>query len=392
MKHNFSKRLDCLPPYLFIEIDKMKKKALAEGKNLIDLGIGDPDLPTPKPIIEELKKTCEDAKYHRYPLGTGLIQFREAVANWYKRRFDVELEPKSEVVTLIGSKEGIGHIPLAFVNPGDVVLVPNPGYPVYNASTVFAGGKPFMMPITEKNNWVPDLNSIPKNLLKKTKLMFLNYPNNPTSAVATREFFEEVVRFAKKHNIIVCHDAAYSEIYFGNEKPLSFLQVNGAKDVGIEFHSLSKTFNMTGWRIGFAVGNKEIVRGLAKVKENLDSGVFEAIQMAGIKALNLPDANTENIRKEYEKRRNILLTGLKEIGLEVGETKATFYVWIKVPQVYKKTKSPSSEFVAFLLQQCGIISTPGVGFGKYGEGYIRMTLCASSAKLEEAIFRMKQNL
>jgi len=335
MKVRIADRLKKLPPYLFIEIDKMKKKAQEEGVDIIDLGIGDPDLPTFTPIIDKMSEEIKKAENHRYPLGTGLKDFKISVAKWYEKRFNVPLSPNDEVLALIGSKEGIGHIPLSFINPGDLVLVPDPGYPVYKGGVIFAGGIPYIMPLLEENNYLPSLKRIPIKVLKKAKMIFLNYPNNPTSSVATKEFFEEVIYFAKKYNIIVCHDAAYSEVYYDGVKPISFLEIKGSKDVGVEFHSFSKTFNMTGWRIGWVVGNKEIISGLAKIKENLDSGVFHAIQRAAITALNLPDEFTDNLRKTYQERRDCLVNGLKSIGWQVNNPMATFYVWVKVPKSIK---------------------------------------------------------
>ncbi|MFH1823665.1 MAG: LL-diaminopimelate aminotransferase [Candidatus Firestonebacteria bacterium] len=392
MKIKAANRLKKLPPYLFIEIDKMKKKAKEDGIDVIDLGIGDPDLPTLTPIIDKMAEEIRKPENHKYPLGSGLKELKIAISNWYMKRFNVSLNPDNEVLALIGSKEGIGHIPLSFVNPGDVVLIPDPGYPAYNSGTIFAGGIPYIMPLLEKNNYLPELKKIPVKVLKKSKLMFLNYPNNPTSSVATKDFFEEVVRFAKKYNIIICHDAAYSEIYYDNIKPISFLEIKGAKDVGVEFHSLSKTFNMTGWRIGFAVGNKDVLSGLAKTKENVDSGIFHAIQKAGITALNLPDRFTNDLRRIYQERRDCLINGLRSIGLDVNNPMATFYVWVKVPErfISKKVKSSSSEFVKYLLTKAGIVSTPGIGFGKYGEGYIRMTITTSIERIREAIDRLKK--
>ena len=394
MKIERAERLKKLPPYLFIEIDKMKRKAKEDGMDLVDLGIGDPDLPTLKPIIEEMQKEIWDASNHQYPLGSGLKDFRVAVTDWYKRRFGGVFDPETEAMALIGSKEAIGHLPLAFINPGDVVLIPDPGYPVYNAGTIFAEGVPYLMPLLEENNFLPDLDIIPAEILKKTKLMFINYPNNPTAAIAPRAFYEKVVAFAKKHNIIVCHDAAYSEMFYDDTKTMSFFEVEGAREIGIEMFSFSKTFNMTGWRLGYAVGNKELISALASVKGNLDSGQFHAIQRAGIAALNLPDKWTNDLRKIYEKRRDVLVGGLKSLGWSVNNPKATFYVWIKVPaafaKMHKDSKSISGELVKFLLQNCGIVSTPGVGFGKYGEGYIRMTICTTEERLKEAVKRLKE--
>lgn len=376
-------RIKTLPPYLFAAIDKMKQEAIARGVDIINLGIGDPDLPTPSPIIDSLAQAARNPKHHQYPSYEGMLAFRAAVADWYKRRFNVSLNPVDEVLTLIGSKEGIGHVPLAFVDPGDVVLVPSPGYPVYPVGTSFAGGVPYIMPLTKANGFLPDLGAIPKDIAQKAKLMWLNSPNNPTSVVMTKEYFKQVVEFAREHRIIVCHDAAYSEIYYDGKRPSSFLEVEGAKEVGVEFHSLSKTYNMTGWRIGFAVGNKEVLAGLSKVKSNLDSGVFEAVQVAGTTALGLDDSVTDGIRKIYQERRDTLVPGLKQLGLEVDPPAAAFYVWVTVPRGYTSTS-----FTAHLLEKAGIVTTPGNGFGSPGEGYIRMTLCTPKERLAEAVERI----
>ena len=378
-------RIKTLPPYLFAAIDKMKQAAIARGVDIINLGIGDPDLPTPAPIIESLAQAAKNPKHHQYPSYEGMPSFRKAVADWYQRRFAVKLDPADEVLTLIGSKEGIGHIHLAFVDPGDVVLVPSPGYPVYPVGTGFCGGVSHIMPLTKANGFLPDLGAVPKEVARKAKLMWLNSPNNPTSVVMTKEYFRQVVAFAQEHEVIVCHDAAYSEIYYDGNRPASFLEVEGAKDVGVEFHSLSKTYNMTGWRLGFAVGNKEVLAGLGKVKSNLDSGVFEAVQAAGITALALDDAVTDAIRKTYQERRDTLIPGLKQLGLEVDAPPAAFYVWVTVPNGYT-----SASFTAHLLEHAGIVTTPGNGFGAPGEGYIRMTVCTSKERLAEAVERMKK--
>ncbi len=378
-------RIKTLPPYLFAAIDKMKQEAIARGVDIINLGIGDPDLPTPIPIIESLANAAKDPKHHQYPSYEGMLSFRKAVAAWYKRRFNVTLEPANEVLTLIGSKEGIGHIHLAFVDPGDVVLVPSPGYPVYPVGTSFAGGASHIMPLTKANGFLPDLGSISKEVAKKAKLMWLNSPNNPTSVIMTKEYFKRVVEFAQENHVIVCHDAAYSEVYYDGRRPASFMEVEGAKDVGVEFHSLSKTYNMTGWRIGFAVGNKEVLAGLGKVKSNLDSGCFEAVQEAGITALSLDDSMTDGLRKTYQDRRDTLIPGLKNLGLAVDPPPAAFYVWVAVPKGYTSTS-----FTAHLLEKAGIVTTPGNGFGEPGEGYIRMTLCTSRERLAEAVERIKK--
>jgi len=378
-------RIKTLPPYLFAAIDKMKQAAIARGVDIINLGIGDPDLPTPAPIIESLAQAAKNPKHHQYPSYEGMLSFRKAVADWYQRRFGVKLDAADEVLTLIGSKEGIGHIHLAFVDPGDVVLVPSPGYPVYPVGTSFCGGVSHLMPLTKANGFLPDLNAIPKEVARKAKLMWLNSPNNPTSVVMTKEYFKRVVAFAQEHQIIVCHDAAYSEIYYDGQRPASFMEVDGAKDVGVEFHSLSKTYNMTGWRLGFAVGHKEVLAGLGKVKSNLDSGVFEAVQAAGITALGLDDAVTNTIRKTYQERRDTLIPGLKQLALEVDAPPAAFYVWVAVPKGYT-----SASFTAHLLEKAGIVTTPGNGFGAPGEGYIRMTVCTSKDRLAEAVERIKK--
>ena len=378
-------RIKRLPPYLFAAIDEMKQKAIARGADIINLGIGDPDLPTPQPIIERLRQAAADPKNHQYPSYEGLLSFRQAVANWYERRFGVTLDPVSEVLTLIGSKEGIGHVPLAVVNPGDTVLVPSPGYPVYPVATSFAGGVPSVMPLRKENRFLPALDAVPGQLADCAKLMFLNSPNNPTSAVADREFFQRVVRFAQQHRIIVCHDAAYSEVYFDGHRPASFLQADGAKEVGIEFHSLSKTFNMTGWRIGFAVGHRQVLAALGKVKSNLDSGVFQAVQEAGVAALESGEVLTQGLRTIYQERRDALVPGLQKLGLEVELPQAAFYVWIAVPPRFTSTS-----FTAHLLEHVGIVTTPGNGFGQEGEGYIRMTLTTSQDRLAEAVERIRK--
>lgn len=380
-----AERVKNLPPYLFAAIDKMKQEAISKGVDLIDLSIGDPDIPTPSHIVESMKSAVEKPEHHRYPSYEGMLVYRDAVSQWYKKRFNVSLDPKSEVLSLIGSKEGIGHIPLAFINPGDIVLVPSPGYPVYPVATLFAGGQPYIMPLIEENNYLPDFNSIPSDILKKAKLMFINYPNNPTSAVAGKDFFAKAMELALANNIIVCHDAAYSEIYYDEEKPMSFLQIEGAKDVGIEFHSLSKTYNMTGWRIGFAVGNKDVIAGLGKIKTNLDSGIFQAIQEAGITALNTDDKTLSDIRSIYQERRDILYNGLVKLGMSVRKPKASFYLWAKVPKGFD-----SSKFVSHLLENAGVLGTPGVGFGAPGEGYIRFALTQPAKRISEAIQRISK--
>lgn len=380
-------RVKNLPPYLFATIDKMKQEARAKGIDLIDMSIGDPDIPTPAHIVDALKQAAEKPEHHRYPSYEGMLSFREAVASWYRNRFNVALNPANEIISLIGSKEGIGHVPLAFVEPGDTVLVPSPGYPVYPVSVLFAGGESHIMPLTEDNGFLPDFSVIPQRVLMNARMMFINYPNNPTSAVAPRSFYEQVIELADKYNIIICHDAAYSEMYYDDERPLSFMEIPGAKEVGIEFHSLSKTYNMTGWRIGFAVGNSDIIAGLGKIKTNLDSGVFQAIQEASIVALGTDESVLSGIRDTYQKRRDVLYEGLKGLGFDVLKPKATFYLWTKVPQGFD-----SSGFVVHLLEKAGVLCTPGNGFGSPGEGYIRFALTVSADRTKEAVERIKKVL
>lgn len=379
-----AERIRKLPPYLFAVLDQLKKKAIDRGVDLINLGVGDPDLPTPQVILDQLYLSAKDPRNHQYPSYEGLPSFRKAVASWYARRFGVTLDHEKEVITLIGSKEGIGHVPLAFINPKEVVLIPDPGYPVYHAGTLFADGESFQMPLKRSNGFLPQFDQIPSRILKKARLLFLNYPNNPTSATAPRAFFEEAVRFAKRHRLIVCHDAAYSEIFFDGQKPISFMEIPGAKDLGIEFHSLSKTYNMTGWRIGFAVGNSLLIEGLGKVKSNIDSGVFQPIQEAGIKALEMKDSLLDNMRKVYEERRDVLVTGLLGMGLDLDPPKASFYVWVRTPK-----GENASKFSSELLDRTGIVTTPGNGFGKSGQGYFRMALTVSKERLGEAVKRME---
>ena len=379
-----AERLKKLPPYLFKAIDEKKAEVRAKGVDIIDLGVGDPDIPTPQHIVEELKRAADDPANHRYPSYSGMKEFRETVAQWYKRRFGVDLDPDNEVVSLIGSKEGIAHFPLAFVNPGDVVLVPSPAYPVYGISTLFAGGEAYIVTLREENDFLPNLAAIPPEILKRAKVMFINYPNNPTSAVADRSFFQEVVEFAKKNRIIVCHDAAYTEVAFDGYQPPSFLEVEGAKDVGVEFHSLSKTYNMTGWRIGFAVGNKEAIGGLGAIKTNIDSGAFQAVQLAAIKALTGPQDCVAQMRKIYQERRDVMVEGLMGAGFEVRKPKATFYLWVKVPDGYT-----SAEITTRLIEETGVVVTPGNGFGEAGEGYFRIALTQDKDRLKEAVERIR---
>ncbi|MBL7151142.1 MAG: LL-diaminopimelate aminotransferase [Candidatus Omnitrophica bacterium] len=380
-----SKRLNSLPPYLFLEIDKAKRIARAAGRDIIDLGIGDPDWPTPKYIIEALYQAAHDPATHRYALDQGMPALRRSIQGWYQRRFAVELNPDSEILPLIGSKEGIAHFPLAFINEGDYSLVPDPCYPPYKGGTIFAGGRPYLLPLLESNGFLPDLAKIPLHIRKKARLIYLNYPNNPTGATAEKDFYREVIAFAKKNKIIVISDLAYSELSYEGYQPASLLEVEGAKDVAIEFHSLSKTYNMTGWRIGWACGNHNLVSALGKVKSNIDSGIFSAIQLAGIAALEGPDEDISKMRSLYQQRRDTLIAGLRSLGWQVTPPRATFYVWIKIPK-----KTDSVRFSSLLLEKADIIVTPGVGFGKYGEGYIRIALTVGEERIKEAVRRLEK--
>ncbi|MBU1090579.1 MAG: LL-diaminopimelate aminotransferase [Candidatus Omnitrophica bacterium] len=382
---NLSKKLTSLPAYLFLEIDKAKRKAKQEGRDIIDLGIGDPDQPTPRDVIDALYQAAQEPANHRYALDQGMPVLRQEIAGWYKNRFSIDLDPEREILPLIGSKEGIAHFPLAFIDQGDYSLVPDPCYPPYKGGTILSGGKPYLMPLVESNSFLPDLKEVPADVLKKAKILFINYPNNPTGATAEKGFFSEVVEFARKNKIIVVSDLAYSEMAYDGYRPPSFLEVEGARDVGIEFHSLSKTYNMTGWRIGWASGNAELVSALAKVKSNIDSGIFSAIQLAGVSAIKIPQEEIKNMCSLYQRRRDVLVSGLNSLGWKVLFPKATFYLWIRVPD-----NTDSIKFAQLILNKSDIVVTPGVGFGRYGEGYIRMALTVSEERIKEALERLKK--
>jgi LL-diaminopimelate aminotransferase len=377
-------RLKKLPPYLFKEIDRMRDEVRSKGVDIIDLGVGDPDRPTPDNVIEKLCEAGRNPANHQYPSYTGMNDFRKTVAAWYKRRYDVDLKWADQVCTLIGSKEGIAHLPLAFINQGDISLVPEPAYPVYHIGTMFAGGSTHFMPLLEKNGFLPDLGAIPTEIAQKAKLMFINYPNNPTGATAGEDFYLEVVEFAQKYEIIVVSDAAYSEMTYDGYVAPSFLTVPGALEVGIELHSLSKTYNMTGWRLGWAAGRAEVVDGLGRIKSNIDSGAFQAVQVAGIEAMEGDQSSLENMRKVYTERRDVLVAGLRDAGLRAEPPKATFYIWVGVPD-----GMTSADFTARLLTEAGIVVTPGNGFGPSGEGYVRFALTQEADRLKEACARIK---
>ncbi|MDD5409444.1 MAG: LL-diaminopimelate aminotransferase [Candidatus Omnitrophica bacterium] len=380
-----SKKVQSLPPYLFLEIDKAKRQARQEGRDIIDLGVGDPDQPTPAFIIEALNKASRDPANHRYALDQGMPALRRGIQGWYKRRFNVNLNPDTEILPLIGSKEGIAHFPLAFLNPGDICLVPDPCYPPYKGGTILAGGLPYIMPLLESNHFLPDLKKIPLSVRKKAKMIFVNYPNNPTNACADADFYRQLIEFAAKNKIIIISDLAYSEMTYDGYKAPSLLEFPGARERVIEFHSLSKTYNMTGWRIGWASGNTQLISALAKVKSNIDSGIFSAVQLAGVAAIEGPQDFLKSMCELYQERRDVLVDGLSALGWKAIKPKATFYVWIKIP-----VKADSISFAAKLLKEADIVVTPGVGFGKYGQGYIRMALTVSQERIKEALERIKK--
>ncbi|MBR8828233.1 MAG: pyridoxal phosphate-dependent aminotransferase [Gomphosphaeria aponina SAG 52.96 = DSM 107014] len=381
----FAKRFEKIPPYLFAEIDRKRDELVAKGVDIINMGVGDPDQPTPSHIVEAMHQAIDDPSTHNYPPYQGTKEYRQAAANWMESRFGVKgLDPNTQVVSSIGSKEAIHNTFLAFVESGDYTLIPDPGYPVYRTSTIFAGGEPYTMPLTPENNFLPDLDAIPEEVARKAKLLWVNYPNNPTGALASLGDFEKLVAFCQKYDILLCHDHAYSEMAYDGYKPPSVLEVPGALDVAIEFHSFSKSYNMTGWRIGFVAGNTTGIKGLGQVKTNIDSGVFKAIQRAGIAAFATSSANLQQVMSVYQRRRDIIVEGLKSLGWPIEPPKATLYVWVPVPSGYTST-----EFVSLLLDKCGIIVPPGNGYGAAGEGFFRIALTVADERMHEAIKRMK---
>ncbi len=380
-------RLKKIPPYLFAEINKKIAAAKAAGIDVISLGIGDPDLPTPRPVIEALYEAAQDPKNHQYPDYEGLALFREEVAKWYKRRHNVSLNSTNEVLTLIGSKEGSLHLSLAMINPGDVALVPEPGYTPYMTSTYFAEGSCHFMPLLEENDFLPDLSAIPRDVARAAKILYLNYPNNPTAAVAEKEFYKESIDFAKDNNVFICSDNPYSEVGLEGYRPLSFLEVPGAKDVGIELNSLSKTYNMTGWRIGMAGGHPDVIKAMADVKSNIDSGVFNAIQHAGIAAMRLPDSHIDALNAIYTKRRDIICEAFSQAGVQVIKPKASFFLWSRCPENYT-----SAQFATEVLEKAGVVITPGSAYGKTGEGYFRVSFTVPDERLREAVSRIKEKV
>lgn len=377
-----SERLQKLPPYLFAEIDRKKKAAIAAGKDVINLGVGDPDKPTPRAIIESLQKHVENPAFHQYALDQGAPELRQSIAAFCKRRYGLDLDPNGEILPLIGSKEGLAHFPMAVLNPGDLALVPDPCYPVYKSWTQFAGGEYHLMPLAPSKGFRPDFSAIPADVWKRTKLMFLNYPNNPTGATVDRAFYQEVIDLANEHDFIVAQDAAYNEMYF-DEPPISMLELPGAKSRVVEFHSLSKTFNMTGWRVGFAIGSAPIVGALGQLKSNTDSGIFTAIQFAAKTALDEYETITPPLRAMYKERRDRFVEAFRKIGWEVPSPGATFYMWIPTPKGYTST-----ETCAKLLDEAAVVTTPGLGFGQTAEGFIRATLTVDTPRLVEAVERI----
>jgi len=384
MSIEFSERLQQLPPYLFVEIDKAKRAAIAEGRDVINLGVGDPDQPTHPHIIEAMKKALDDGNNHHYAFDAGLPALRKEISAWFKNRFNVDLNSDNEIYPLIGSKEGLAHLPLGIINPKDKVLLTDPAYPAYRPTIQFAGGKIANIPLKASGDFLPDIKKLES--VTGAKAIVINYPNNPTAATATKEFYTDLVRICREKNIIIISDMAYSEVYFDGQKPISILEIEGAKDIAIEFHSFSKTYYMTGWRIGWACGNPTLIAALAKVKTNYDSGIFQAIQVAAITALKTDPRIIEDMRTVYQERRDLFINGLRSIGWKITPPKATFYVWAKIP----KNFSNSMEAAKTFLEKADIVATPGNGFGEAGEGYIRMTLTVSKERLNEAIERLKK--
>jgi LL-diaminopimelate aminotransferase len=377
-----ARRVEDLPPYLFAELDRRVEEKRATGSDVISLGVGDPDLPTPRHVVEALQEAAEDPSTHRYPSYYGLPALRQAVAGWYARRFGVELDPDTEVQPLIGSKEGIAHLAWAFVDPGDEVLVPDPGYPVYEIGTRLAGGTPVPVPHTARAGFLPELSEVSPS--ERTKLLWLGFPSNPTAAVAERPLFEEAVSFAREHGLLLAHDIAYSEITFDGYVAPSVLEVPGARDVAVEFGSASKIFNMTGWRVGWAVGNADAIRALATVKTNIDSGIFNAVQRATVAGLTGPMDHLDELREAYRRRRDLLVEALNELGWDLKPPLGSFYVWFPT-----RDGASSAEFAEVLLERAGVVVAPGAGYGREGEGYVRASLTVTDDRLEEAVARIR---
>lgn len=378
-------RLTKLPQYVFARLDELKANARAQGVDLIDLGMGNPDGATPAPIVESAIAAIQDRKHHGYPPFEGTANFRKAITNWYQRRYGVMLDSEGEALPLLGSKEGLTHLALAYLDPGDVVLVPSPSYPPHFRGPLIAGATLYPLMLKAEQDWLIDLGAIPDEVAQRAKILYFNYPSNPTTATAPREFFEEIVAFAKKHEILLVHDQAYAELAFDGYRPTSLLEIPGAKEIGVEFHTLSKTYNMAGWRVGFVVGNRQVIQGLRTLKTNLDYGIFSAIQTAAETALNLPDHYLVEVQERYRTRRDFLIAGLAELGWSVPKPSATMYLWIPCPP-----GMGSTDFALSVLQKTGVVVTPGNAFGAGGEGYVRVSLIAECDRLGEALNRLKQ--
>ena len=380
-----AKRLSALPPYVFARLDELKARAREQGLDLIDLGMGNPDGPTPEPVVEAATNAIRDAANHGYPPFEGTASFRQAITNWYHRRYEVDLDPEGEALPLLGSKEGLTHLAMAYINPGDIVLAPTPAYPAHFRGPAIAGGEIYDLLLKPENDWLIDLSAIPDAVAERAKVLYFNYPNNPTAATAPREFFEDIVAFARRHEILLVHDLCYAELAFDNYHPTSLLEIPGAKDIGVEFHTLSKTYNMAGWRVGFVVGNRHIVQGLRTLKTNLDYGIFAALQTAAETALQLPDVYLHEVQARYRIRRDFLVNGLASLGWNIPKTKATMYLWVPCP-----VGVSSTDFALSVLQQTGVVLTPGNAFGPGGEGYVRLSLIANCDRLGEALDRLRR--
>ncbi|MDR5638890.1 aspartate aminotransferase [Thermosynechococcus sp. JY1334] len=378
-------RLGALPPYVFARLDELKLKARQQGLDLIDLGMGNPDGSAPRPVIEAAIAAFEEPSYHGYPPFEGTAVFRQAITRWYQRRYNVSLDPDGEALPLLGSKEGLTHLALAYVNPGDVVLVPSPAYPAHFRGPAIAGANIYPLILKREKGWLIDLSEIPSDIARQAKVLYFNYPSNPTAAIAPRSFFEEIVAFAREYQILLVHDLCYAELAFDGYQPTSLLEIPGAKEIGVEFHTLSKTYNMAGWRVGFVVGNRHIIQGLRTLKTNLDYGVFSVLQKAAEVALSLPDSYIASVCDRYRQRRDFLIQGLNELGWQLTPTQATMYLWVPVP-----VGMSSTDFALKLLQETGVVVTPGNAFGEGGEGYVRISLIADRDRLGEALKRMAQ--
>lgn len=380
-----AERLRALPPYVFARLDELKARAREQGLDLIDLGMGNPDGATPAPIVEAATAAMQNPANHGYPPFEGTASFRRAITDWYYRRYEVVLDPESEALPLLGSKEGLTHLALAYLNPGDLVLVPSPAYPPHFRGPLIAGAKVHSVILKPEKNWLIDVTEIPEAIARQAKILYFNYPSNPTAATAPREFFEEIVAFARHYEIILVHDLCYAELAFDGYQPTSLLEIPGAREIGVEFHTLSKTYNMAGWRVGFVVGNRQIIQGLRTLKTNLDYGIFAALQTAAETALQLPDVYLHEVQARYRSRRDFLIQGLEELGWSIPKPQATMYVWVPCPP-----EMTSTDFALSVLQQTGVVVTPGNAFGSGGEGYVRISLIAECDRLGEVLRRFKQ--